>query len=199
MRICVDLNVWVQDEMASRRGRAGAASRILDAVRRFDWSGKPLQLVMSAKMLDVLGHVLQRESGNADAAALYVEAIADIMRVGPERLDPHLLLAGTEQFAVRDREDREVLATAITAKADLLVTSNLRHFLVPKVEAIVTRTVKVKEGTRELHAQIHRRPAGGALIVADPIDANEWLDEKMEITASAIRSKYRGQPRFTGK
>jgi predicted nucleic acid-binding protein len=201
MRICVDLNVWIQDELVQRHDRVpGAASRIVDAVRRHEWSWMPLQLVMSVRMLADLRHVLvERRQVDPQYAELYIEAIEGLIRLGPEKLDPHLVLAGSEQFAIADREDRDVMAVAMAARADLLVTSNLRHFLVPKCEAIVTRTTKGKGGVRELHVQIHRRPSGGHLIVADPVDAVAWLDDGIEITAEAIRSRYKGHKRLTAR
>jgi predicted nucleic acid-binding protein len=201
MRVCVDLNVWIQDELVQRHGRtSGAASRVVDAVRRHEWNRMPLQLVMSVRMLSDLRYVLvERRQADAQYAELYVEAIEGLMRLGPEKLDPHLVLAGAEQFAIADREDRDVMAVAMAARADLLVTSNLRHFLVPKCEAIMTRTTKGKGGVRELHVQIHQRPSGGQLIVAHPIDAVAWLDDGFEITAKAIRLRYEHHKRLTAR
>ena len=192
MRICVDLNVWVQDELVQRLGRApSAASRIIDAVRQHRWGQVPLQLVASVQMLDTLRHVLiTRREAEPRIAELYMEAIVDLIRFGPDKLDPHLILSGAEQFAVRDREDQGVMALAMTAMADLLVTSNLRDFITPKCEAIVTRASKGRSGTHQHHVQIHERLGGGNLIVADPIDAIQWLDNELEISAEVIRSHY---------
>jgi predicted nucleic acid-binding protein len=201
MRVCVDLNVWIQDEFVQRHGRGpSAASRIVDAVRRHEWNRTPLQLVMSVRMLSDLRNVLvERRRADPQYAELYIEAIEGLMRLGPEKLDPHLILAGSEQFAIADREDRDVMAVAMAARADLLITSNLRHFLAPKCEAIVTRTTKGKAGARELHVQIHPRPSGGQLIVADPVDAVAWLDEGVEITAGAVRSRYKHHKRLIAR
>jgi len=199
MRICADLTVWIQDELVQRGGRPGsAASRIIDTIKRREWNGKPLQLVVSVQMMDTLRRVLVTHRGaDLQYADLYVEAIEDLARIGPEKLDPHLLLTGRERFPIKDREDQGVFAAAMVANVDLLVTSNLRDFLTPECEAIETRTTKGRGGTRRLHVQIHRRPDGGTLIVADPSDAIEWLDEKIEITAKAIRNRYTGHGSLT--
>jgi hypothetical protein len=192
MRICADLTVWVQDELVHRAGgEPSAASRIIDAIKRREWNGEPLQLVVSVQMLDMLRHVLiaHREAapGNTE---IYVEAIEDLVRNGPERLDPHLLLAGRERFPIRDREDQGVLAVAMMARVDLLVTGNLRHFQTSECEVIATRSTVDRGGARQLHAQIHDRPDGGSLIVADPIDAIGWLDARIEIAADTIRGLH---------
>jgi hypothetical protein len=198
MRICLDLTVFIQDELVHRSGRAAsAASRVIDAVKQRQWRGLPLQLVVSVQMLDTLRHVLVSHRGaDPHAADLYIEAIADLVRIGPERLDPHLLLAGRERFAIRDREDQGVFAVAIAAQVDLLVTSNLRHFLQRGCEAIETRVVRGLGGPRQLHVQVHRRSDGDDLIVADPMDVIEWLDDDLEIDAAKIRSRYAGNKRF---
>lgn len=198
MRICLDLTVWIQNELVRREGRAAsAASKVVDAVKRRDWSGTPLQLVMSVQMLDDLRRVLVEHRGaDPNAAEFYIEAIADLIRVGPEKLDPHLLLSGRERYSIQDREDQGVMAVAMLAAVDLLVTANLRHFLMPDCEAVETRSVTGRSGTRQLHAQIHRRPDGGTLIVADPMDVAEWLDERLAVTADTIRKRYAANKRF---
>ena len=199
MRICADLTVWIQDELVQRHGRPGsAASRIIDAIRQHEWNQTPLQLVVSVQMLDMLRHVLILHRGaEPRLAELYVEAVEDLARVGPEQLDPHLVLAGQERFPIKDREDQGVFAVAMVAMTDLLVTGNLRDFVTPKCEAIETRTIKGRGGKRHLHVQIHARPDGGTLLVADPVDAIAWLDEKIEITADAIRARYAGHKRLS--
>ena len=198
MRICVDLTVWIQDEYVQRGGLpASAASRIIDVVKRRDWNGTPLQLVVSVQMLDRLRYILTTWRGvEASRAELYVEAIEDLTRVGPERLNPHLLLAGHERFPVRDREDGGIFAVAMTSRVDLLVTANLRDFFTEACEAIETRKVAGRGGTRELHVQIHRRPDGGNMIVADAVDVVGWLDDRLELAADAVRARYAGNRRL---
>jgi hypothetical protein len=195
MRICADLTVWVQDELVQRAGREpSAASRIVDAIKRREWNTKPLQLVVSVQMLDALRHVLITHRGASPGnAEIYVEAIEDLVRNGPERLDPHLLLAGRERFPIRDREDQGVFAVAMMARVDLLVTGNLRHFQTSECEVIATRSTVDHGGARQLHTQIHHRPDGGSLIVADPIDAIGWLDARIKMTADTIRGLGAGR------
>jgi predicted nucleic acid-binding protein len=199
MRICVDLNVWVQDELVQRAGRPpGAASRVIELLKKRGGSGRPLQLVISVQMLDHLKHVLvSRRQADPRWADLYVEAIEDLARMGPEKLDPHLILAGRERFPIRDREDQGVFAVAIIGRVDLLVTANLRDFLTGECEAIETRKVQMGKGRKQLHVQIHQRPDGGSLIIADPIDVIGWLEEGLDINAETIRSRYAGNKRLT--
>jgi hypothetical protein len=71
-------------------------------------------------MLDMLSHVLILHRGaEPRLAELYVEAVEDLARVGPEKLDPHLVLAGQERFPIKDREDQGVFAVAMVAKTVL--------------------------------------------------------------------------------
>jgi hypothetical protein len=198
MRVCIDLTVWIQDEHVQRGRRpASAASRVIDAVKRRDWNGTPLQLVVPVQMLDRLRHILTAYRGvDASIAELYVEAIEELSRVGPERLNPHLLLAGGERFPMRDREDGAIFAVAMTSRVDLLVTANLRDFFTEECEGIETQTVAGRGGTRELHVQIHRRPDGGSMIVADAVDVVGWLDDRMEVSADAVRARYAGHRRL---
>lgn len=82
------------------------------------------------------------------------------------------------------------------SRVDLLVTANLRDFFTEECEAIETQTTAGRGGTRDLHVQIHRRPDGGTMILADPVDVVGWLDDRMEVTADAVRSRYAGHRRL---
>jgi hypothetical protein len=107
-------------------------------------------------------------------AVAFVDAIEATIRTGPDRLDPYLIMGGAGKFALSDREDREVLAVAFAGEAELLVTSNLKHFRTDKCEVVETTTVKTGKGPRQLHAHIHTS-GDRWLIVADPIDVADWI------------------------
>ncbi len=189
MRICVDLNVWVSDQLALAGGRSDSpSSQVINAVNARRFGSLPLQLVMSMQMLDNLRMVLvERVKAGEDRAVAYIDAIEATIRTGPDRLDPYLIMAGAAKFALSDREDREVLATAFAGEAELLVTSNLRHFRTDKCEVVETTTAKTAKGPRPLHAQIH---ASGdrRLIVADPIDVADWIRRGIRVDPPMLRN-----------
>jgi hypothetical protein len=98
-------------------------------------------------------------------------------------------MGGAAKFALSDREDREVLATAFAGEAELLVTSNLKHFRTDKCEVVETTTVKTRKGPRQLHAQIHTS-GDRWLIVADPIDVADWIRRGIGVDPSMLRNIY---------
>jgi predicted nucleic acid-binding protein len=191
MRLCVDLNVWVADQLALAAGRSNtSASQVINAVNSRRFGDVPPQLVMSMQMLDNLRIVLvERVKAVEEHAVAFIDAIEATIRTGPDQLDPYLIMTGAEKFAVSDREDREVLATAFAGRAELLVTSNLKHFRTEKCEMIETTTVRAKKGEKQLHAQIHT--AGDQwLIVADPIDVADWMRRGIMVDPPTLRGIY---------
>jgi predicted nucleic acid-binding protein len=190
MRICVDLNVWVADQLAIANGRrAGSATQVIQAVGAMRAGDVRLQLIVSMQMLDNLRTVLiERLDAGPSQAIAFVEAIEAMVRNGPEQLDPYMIVSGAEKYAIADREDREVLATAIAGRASLLVTSNLRHFRTKECETIDTQTVAGK-APRKLHVQIHQIE-GRSLIVADPIDVAGWFSLGTPMEPAALRAHY---------
>jgi predicted nucleic acid-binding protein len=191
MRICVDLNVWVSDQLAFAGGRSDtSASQVVNAVNARRFGSLPLQLVMSMQMLDNLRVVLvERVKAGEDSAVAFIDAIEATIRTGPDRLDPYLIMGGAAKFALSDREDREVLATAFAGEAELLVTSNLKHFRTDKCEVVETTTVKTRKGPRQLHAQIHTS-GDRWLIVADPINVADWIRRGIGVDPSTLRNIY---------
>jgi hypothetical protein len=91
---------------------------------------------------------------------------------------------------MRDREDAGVLASAIAAKVDLLVTDNLRDFQTNDSETIKTRRVASTVAQRQLFSVIHERADGISIVVAHPIDVVEWWREGHEISAAMVRRLY---------
>src|SRR5262245_3192896 len=91
--------------------------------------GRPAQVVVSVDRGDDFERVLLREGLNGQAAREVASAAIELARAGPERMAAHLLRSGRDQLGISSREDAGVLATAIAAKASLLVTANLRDFV----------------------------------------------------------------------
>ena len=193
LHLCVDINVWVAFLMAAQAGRTGtSAQRIVAAARDMKLADRPIQLVMSLEMADTLERVLTRVGFSAARAHDFANAAIDLVRAGPDRLDPHLLVSGRDQLAMHDREDAGVLALAIAAKVDLLVTDNLKDFRTKDGETIKTRVVNSRSAKRQLFSVIHERTDGVSIVVAHPIDAADWLRDGREISAAMVRKQYHG-------
>jgi hypothetical protein len=113
------------------------------------------------------------------------------MKAGPLRFDPHLLPEGGRSLPMKDIEDASVLASAIAARVDLLITDNLDDFAIEDAERIATQSVRRRGGAhRQLDALIFERSDGVSLVIAHPIDAIEWLGGGMRPTADAVRKRH---------
>lgn len=185
LRVLLDVNIWVANLMARRRGTT--AQRIVSMIANGRWGdgGREVQLVVSLDMLDTLEQVLERLEASSVNAQAYSEAVRDIMKHGPEELDPYLLLGGREQFAIADVEDAGVLATAFAARAHLVVTDNLKDFRTKESLRVDTRIVATSAGPRQLHALRHRR-ADVDLIVAHPLDVMSWLERRIDFEPASL-------------
>lgn len=188
LRVLLDVNIWVANLMATGRGRRGTtAQRIVSMIANGRWGdgGREVQLVVSLDMLDTLEQVLGRLEASSVNAQAYSEAVRDIMKHGPEELDPYLLLGGREQFAITDVEDAGVLAAAFAARAHLVVTDNLKDFRTKESLRVDTRIVATSAGPRQLHALRHRR-ADVDLIVAHPLDVMSWLERRIDFEPASL-------------
>ena len=143
------------------------------------------QLVVSIEMLDTLERVLRRQGASSESSDAYIEAIKGIMKLGPDGLDPYLLLGGREQFAMADVEDAGVLAAAFASRTTLLVTDNLQDFQTRDALRVDTRIVKAFSGSRQLYAIRHRRPDVD-VIVAHPLDVMSWLTQRLDFEPAAL-------------
>lgn len=190
--LSLDINVFVAHFLALRRGREGsAASRLVQAVRDGRFENVPLQLAMSLEMLGTLERVLVRLGVSPEAAQEFVESVVDIMRTGPAPMDPYLLVAGRDQLTAKDREDAGVLASAILARADVLVTDNLDDFRTNDCETISTRSVSTHNGgVRDLYAIVFERVDGVALVVGHTLDVVSWLGTGQRPTPEWIRQAH---------
>lgn len=192
LKVCLDVNIWVAYLMALQWGRQGTVvAQVVEAVRDMKVGAMPLQLVMSQEMLGTLERVLDRQGFNPPAVQAFVQSIEDLMRRGPEGIEPHLLVSGRDQLAMHDREDAGVLAASFLARVDLLVTDNLKDFETNDSETFNTQEVaRPSRGTRQLTAIVHERADGVALVVAHPFDVIEWLKKGVRPTPEAIRKEY---------
>jgi predicted nucleic acid-binding protein len=196
LRILLDVNVWVTNLMASTKGRRGtAAQRIVSMVTSGRWGDdeREVQLVISIEMLETLDRVLKRHGATPDSSEAFIEAIKGIMKYGPDELDPYLVFGGHEQFAMADVEDAGVLATAFAARANLLVTDNLKDFWSKDALRVDTRIVKASSGSRQLHALRHQR-YDVDVIVAHPLDVLAWLEQRLEFEPDALWNHITSNP-----
>ncbi|WP_117190640.1 PIN domain-containing protein [Rhizobium terrae] len=153
MLLDVDVNVVVGSIMAHDRGHKGTATQTLvSMVSSQKWGiDDRAQLVISFEMIETLETVLRRLQFTEDRIKAYTGSIIDIMKYGPDSLDPYLILGGEERFAMSDVEDAGVLATAFGAEADILVTDNLRDFAAKDASVVDTQVVNTtSSGQRTL-------------------------------------------------
>ncbi|MGI8547885.1 MAG: PIN domain-containing protein [Gemmatimonadaceae bacterium] len=157
--ICLDLNIWVADLLATRKGRIGTtAQTLVNAVRDGTCGLGPVQLVISWGMLDRLRLVLMRDFAvPGELADTLVDSIATIARKGPSGTPPYVLLGGVGVLALRDQEDRGVLETAFAGNAAVLVTHNFADFIAKDTSVIVRKEIAVaRRGTRQVIVVVPR-------------------------------------------
>jgi predicted nucleic acid-binding protein len=192
IRVCLDVNIWIAHLLAIQNSRVGgSASGLVRIMRDMTCAAGPVQLVMSWEMLGTLEGVLARLKFDPQGISANTAALVGIMKAGPLRFDPYLLPEGGRSLPMKDIEDAGVLASAIAARVDLLITDNLDDFAIKDVERIATQIVRRRGGSRrQLDALIFERSDGVSLVIAHPIDAIEWLDGGMRPTVDAIRKRY---------
>ena len=159
-RICIDLNVWCGAFLSQSLGRSGTATRtIVEAARRGECARGDLTLVISWGMLDRLAMVLTRDFKFAPAyVADLTKAISGYATDGPS-----LTLGGVGVPPIHDSEDRHVLETAWSGRADILTTADLRGFVDADSEVLVPdRVYRLLRADR-------------SLIVAHPFGTAAWL------------------------
>ncbi len=181
LRVCLDLNVWVVDFLATRRGgRGGSSQWLVDAVRAGTSPAGPFQLVVSLGMLERLGVVLVRALGvDAAVAETALRAIAGIASLGPAGDHPYAMVGGGV-CPIRDEEDRHVLEVAVAGGADALATANLADFAMDDVEW-------VGDGSR---IRIYTSPGRPALVIAHPDHVCGWLRSGRIPTADIARGSF---------
>jgi predicted nucleic acid-binding protein len=193
VRVLLDVNVLVANIIACDRGHRGTANQMLVSMishNRWGFADKS-QLVISFQMVETLEAVLRRMQVATASIEAYSGSLIDIMRYGPDALDPYLILGGEERFAMSDVEDAGVLAAAFGAKADLLVTDNLKDFATKDAAAIDTQVVRtISAGERTLQA--FRYEIGNTdLVVAHPFDVLRWIRLGYDFTPKNLWSAIR--------
>jgi hypothetical protein len=179
LRAVVDINIFVADILSRKKGRKGTtAQRIVDSIRMAELGGRPFQIALSLAMFDRLEIVLGRRMNDTEAAAAFKEATIELMRNGPEAVDPYLLFAGdTVPYALSDSEDAGVFATAVAANASLIITDNLADFAPLGGRIVETITAHHSDGSpRPLSVQIIRTIAAKRIVIAHPLDVLRRVD-----------------------
>lgn len=190
VRLCLDVNVWLAYLLSESRGRTGTASHALvQMVSDMRAGPVPLQLVVPSAILMTLQDVAIRKGVAMDKIAQLTDAIIEIALWGPERLDPFLFF-GAETLQVKDSEDAGVLAGALSAKADFLITDNLVDFENKDASIYDTQIIRVGQRARQLSAIIHEHPNGATVVVAHPYDFLDWVRRGVDLAPGMVRSNY---------
>ena len=148
----------------------------------------PIQLVMSWEMIATLEDVLARLDFDTQSISDFTASMILPMKSGPEAFDPHLLPDSGRHLAMKDEEDAGVLASAIIARVNLLVTNNLDDFEIKDSQRIETREVTLRnQPAKRLFALVYERNDGVGIVVAHPIDALAWLREGFRPSPKTVR------------
>lgn len=193
LRVVLDVNIFVSNIMAHDRGHKGTASQTLvSMISSQKWGlADRAQLVISFEMIDTLEKVLRRLEFSSARVEAYSNAIIDIMKYGPDGLDPYLILGGEERFAMSDQEDIGVLAMAFGAKADILVTDNLRDFTTKDAAIIDTQVVETTASGRRILQALRYKIGNADLIVAHPFDVMQWMRSGFDFSPAILWAAIR--------
>jgi predicted nucleic acid-binding protein len=188
VRVVLDVNIFVGNIIAYDRGHTGTATQTLVSMvssQKWGMTGRA-QLVISFEMIETLETVLRRLQFSEERIQAYTSSLIDIVKYGPDGLDPYLILGGEERFAMSDVEDAGVLASAFGARADILVTDNLRDFTSKDAAVIDTQVVETRSAGKRI-LQALRYEAGQAdLIVAHPFDVIHWMRLGYDFTPAIL-------------
>jgi predicted nucleic acid-binding protein len=176
IRLCLDVNVVIAHALTLAGARpGGSATELVEIASEMRCPAGPVQLVMSWEMVATLERVLLRLGIKSDDALSLPNLLVKLMRVGPDPVDPYLVPGGGRALPMRDLEDAGILASAIAARVDLLVTNNLDDFVIKDGVRVDTRSIHRGGKRRQLYALCYERNDGVAIVIAHPIDAAEWL------------------------
>lgn len=192
-----DINVLVSKLYADKAGKSSTISqKVVGRLVSGSINGEPVQIAMSFKMLDAYRDVLLRQEYPEAVVNEQVSALVGIMKFGPAGFDPHLVLGGTPDPALKDLEDGGVLATAYAAHAGLLITDNLRDFAGQDAEVYRTSRAQTPDGrTRDLYCVVRARPDGRELVIVHPADFVSWTDRNLRISPEAVRQSFAVLPK----
>jgi predicted nucleic acid-binding protein len=192
-----DINVWVSKLYADKAAKSSTISqKVVRHLVSGLINGEPVQIAMSFKMLDTYREVLLRKEYPEALVEEEISALVDIMKFGPAGFDPHIVLGGAPDRALKDLEDRGVLATAYAAHAGMLITDNLKDFAGQDAEIYRTSRVQTPDDkTRELYCVVRARPDGKKLVIVHPADFISWTDRNLRISPAAIRQSFAVTPK----
>jgi len=142
-----DINVLVSKLYADKAAKSSTISQkvVLHLVSG-SINGDPVQIAMSFKMLDTYREVLLRKEYPEALVEEEISALVDMMKFGPAGFDPHIVLGGSPDPALKDLEDGGVLATVYAAHAGILITDNLKDFAGQDAETYRTSRVQAPDG-----------------------------------------------------
>jgi hypothetical protein len=188
LRLCLDVNVFVADEIA-KRGRSKraremftsvwmrASRELINIVISGGCEAAAVQLVVSWDMLTDLENALT-DLGISDASASTIaDGIAGWAMVGPVVEPPHLVLGGTGVLPVSDQY-RGTLETALAGHAHVLATESLGSFKSRGTEILAEERVAI-------YASPDRE-----LVIAVPQEVAGWLRKGMFPIAESVRGLY---------
>jgi predicted nucleic acid-binding protein len=192
-----DVNVLVSKLNADRAGRSSTISqKVVRYLISGSIIGEPVQIAMSFKMLDAYREVLLRKDYAEQLVEESISGLIGMMKFGPLGFDPHIILGGSPDPALKDSEDCGVLATAYAAHATILITDNLKDFAVQGAETFQTSRSKTPNGTiRELYRIIRSRPDGKELVIVHPADFVSWTERGFKISPQSIRRTFSKTPK----
>lgn len=192
LRVSSDVNIWIAHQLAIQRGgTGGAASELVNMVLAMDSEAGPIQLVMSWEMIATLEDVLTRLGFDSQSISDFSSSLILLMKSGPEQFNPYLLPETGRHLPMKDEEDAGVLASAIAARVDLLVTNNLEDFQTKDAERISTREIKLRrESPKQLFSILYERNDGVSIVIAHPLDALAWLRDGVRPTPENIRRLF---------
>jgi predicted nucleic acid-binding protein len=192
-----DVNVLISKLNADRAGRSSTISqKVVRHLISESIIGEPVQIAMSFKTLDTYRKVLLRKDYPEELVEESISGLIGIMKFGPLGFDPHIVLGGSQDPALKDIEDGGVLATAYAAHANILITDNLKDFAEQDAETFQTSHGKTPNGiTRELYCVIRSRPDGKELVVVHPSDFVSWTERDFRISPQSIRRTFARTPK----
>jgi predicted nucleic acid-binding protein len=176
LRLCLDVNVWVNHYIAAARrpDRVSAAGGLARATFAGSCRIGPIQLVVSHAMLDTLEAVLRRLPVTAPFAEMARDQVEAAAGNGYLSQPPSVNLGGTAAYPLLDEEDAGILNTAMAGRSDLLVTNNIGDFVRGPRARTDTVTLSSKGGVPDVVRLDHPKLPGG-LPIASPFQAAGWL------------------------
>ena len=192
-----DVNVLVSKLNADRAGRSSTISQKVVRHLVSGWIiGEPVQIAMSFKMIDTYREVLLRKGYPGELIDESIAGVIGMMKFGPVGFDPHIVLGGTPDPALKDSEDGGVLATAHAAHATILITDNLKDFAGQDAGIFHTSRGRAPSGaTRELYCVIRSRPDKKELTIVHPADFVAWTERDFRISPESIRQTFAKKPK----